>query len=742
MTELGNRSKKYPRASSNSRSTSRTDSEPIVYNDGETTNMKISIRYNQSTVPFGPQSGLTARMKPASERETKKKNKNQEEEEEPQDMNNLYVYAYVTSTYMRYKSATDRDRIMKLNPTTLACDFVLQTTSTVPCNTWIHIDLVSMERESRGLHATYTTLAKSVVDLRSVALTGRTSNRADFDQQKCAADPNAPECKCVIQDTRKVKVMDVYSSPDYPRDVGTLSITLHPDTATQSTVVRGPPSASSNVYRIPTFKGWIDRPDPKKRDTVMLRYAKESYQAIWGTFPSAVTFPGMGNRQKPWKAQLGHELVYTPMGPIPMVLYYAGSQNVDVQDAASLVDSSIRNACLCMGLNIDEFLGLDNNDPRIVQILSYSITALGRLLGYTPDERGASYSQPMASNDIGHASVVCVELSVLCGVVYRAMRTTRTRFMEKLRPTMNRYKLVHLSCSGRSSPSDEPESELNSQPSRHALACLVPLTMFNALELPLNTPGNKSVAYSRDLPQFMEVMADNVFDSRLKPPGMKSNDEAVVMFNLLPAEFTFDMVFGSSSEAKAPLGPYVGTLIKMYAVDDLVIKEYTPLSKKTNQWSVGMPMREFGLGTLSSSEYRLYCPKPILAPEELLAIANTDFEETRHLSAIWSDRLSNPLSDSLVARYAETIRRLPANTGWRFAFYDVNPEEAQGPFKQDAKGMAWFDQQLASDTAISNAEANKKRNGISNIRTQILERSIDIVSGVTAVLVLLTYSTR
>jgi hypothetical protein len=641
---------------------------PVTTRSNDVVSVEFVIKYTEGSLPLIP-------------RQT-----DRDKDKKALPLRDLYVYAYVTSEFMAYPDGPrdkSHERITQMNKQH-QCKICLDVLRMIPENAFLHLCLITPDFDTGQYHTTATTLARCQIDLKEIL-----DRKGGMVSTKC---------------------LDAYRFND---DVGTLAVSLSSDTATDAKV--------SKRYQYPTLRGRIDRPTTSKWEADMVQYINSNYAAVWKTYKSDVWFPGP--ERILYTPTPIYESLWTIEGIFPVLLYYAGACQMTIPHPDAFVESMIRIGCLCAGVLPASLETM--SDKQRLPVMCYAITALPRLLGYSYDWRSSAHNQPLEADNIGLSSMVCVEVAVLCHAVVVAMRTAkspRSRLFHRLLNTV--FDVAILSCTNHSVDINGVHLDTG----RHAVACLVPRTMWND-----SGADNKNESWR---PQLLDAMDNQDFDAvdTAQCPGMTAVDEpSCIVGNLLPAQYTQKRIFVDV--------PIYQSAIKLYKIDDLTaLREYTFI---TDGKKAGMPMRDFFASAtrLDPKKYSLFCPIPLSVQSECVKTARSYWNETRTLSNVYMDERTQ--TNGLTDQKVQALLTSAKPKGWRFSFCafgsGLSPEYTFRAAATEKQFRVDFDRQLEAELRLSNdrAQAHHQHN-LHDIRSNVVGEYA-IVGGVKALLLLTTY---
>jgi hypothetical protein len=487
----------------------------------------------------------------------------------------LWAYATVTSTEMAFPIATaqpgQHSRIFKMNSNTDSCSVVLDLKSQIAPDTLLHLTLLGQMNDSKELHKTYSEMAK-VQTLLLPILKGQ---------------------------RQTVSLTDVHDSS---RSVGHLLIQLDPLTARGRSL-----SSHEEEYKLPHIapNNKFNRTPAKEWKRIMNEYIDSQYSEVWSKRQSSVTFP---LSTVVYKGSPFNESVASGFGTrIPYIMYQALVSRVDVPDPTGISEVLIRLGCLYSKIDPDQLPSL--SQPELLHVLCHAITSLPRILGYSYYGRGSEFNEPMASNSISTASMVCVELAGLCGMLVRAIRQGKSERCRLFHSLLNDvYALCQLSCTNRSGKNS----------SRHVVACLIPRSLL------FSTATKETWK-----PQLLETMAEVDFNG-----DDDDKEDTFSVKGILPSRMTHKEAFEGKSA-------HYGSAIKLYWVEETKsgAHEFTFIDSKRN--SVGIPMHWLFNSKEEESEggrYKLISPVPVT--ESMQVLFEEAHTETKELSSLWLDQMN------------------------------------------------------------------------------------------------------
>jgi hypothetical protein len=603
----------------------------------------------------------------------------------PQDRGKLSVYAFVTSQWMRYPDGNRmRSHTFRVNPVTGDAAVVVDMAPEVPENCWLHLTLISSEKDVRFLREADAEVARAVVDLR----------------QACMAPVTT-------------KLVDTHD----PRwDAGKFVVRLHPESRV----------GTGSAFGVPWFGAAIRRMDPLDKQKISDKWVKANYESAWKRYRSDARFP----TGEVFTAKLQDEVVETTDGTIPMLFYLYHASRFEAEDPTEFADCIIRLGCLRAGVTVKEVLALKPGHALTVSVLCYALNGLPLALGYVSDSRGSAYGLPVASDTIARAPGMCVEFATLVTVAHRAINSGTSPLCRKMKDVLAGYQVCTAMCTSRAGGLEIGRDD---SISRHLTSLLVPKAAIQELSV---APEKKAPASSaRHLSLFVDTLEEVQPSPILPTPGSLSDYEICVLDGVLPYTMSSLVAFDVKSARDASPGPraFYRSVMKLFTVDGGVLKEFSCLRRSGKEWVIGIEMMDFVCKGLPASDYRLHCALPIRVDSPELAAFESDFQETLLLTNLYQ-KVQSPvyLTEAKVEEFVRHTRGLSPNQGWRFGLYVMKEKEDV----QTLQNM--LDQFLGKVPALSK---RFPKAGVGSAQAEILDL-VNVTGEALSACVLLTYEAK
>jgi hypothetical protein len=603
----------------------------------------------------------------------------------PQDRDRLSVYAFVSSNWMRYPFGDHtRTHTFPISSVSKNSTVVIETSPVVPENVWLHLTLVSAEKDERNLRVADVELGRATVELRQV---------------------------CAMPMTIKI-----YSVFDTEWDLGTFTVRLHPESKKTNQPLPG-------MFSVPEFKGLIPRVEPRVKRALADAWISANYQAVWGEHDSRIYYPN-GSL---FRAVESNDSVPTEEGRIPMLFYLYHASRFEAENPTEFADALIRLGCLRAGIAPSKMLQEPAASTVPMTVLCYALNGLPLALGYCSDMRGSAYTFPVASDSISRTSGMCVEFSTLVTVAARAIRAGTSKLCRRMQVLLGGFRVCTAMCTSRAGGLVMTSTDMIS---RHLTALLVPDSAFKELARPFAEESNSKARYT----SYMIDALEEVQPSPLLPtPGSLSAYEPYVLRGILPYTMRPEVTFDLKGRDGIP-GPaaFYRSVMKLYWTEGEHLMEYSCFTKQGSEYAIGIEMAEIVCRGMCASEHRLFCPKPLTTSSQEILAFEPDFQETLHLTNLYQN-LSSPvyLSDNMAEKLAAMVSSLPRGTGWRYGFYVMREKQDVGLLQQYLQKFT----ARASELAVEHPWT-----GITEASASVLDL-VNITGDALSACVLLTYST-
>lgn len=601
----------------------------------------------------------------------------------------LSVYAFVSSQWMLHPRGVQlRSRVFPLSPHTSSCVAFVETKETVPENVYLHLNLIAREKNCTQLRDVDVEIGKATLMLSAL-------------------------CK----GTADVRLYDAH---DPSWNIGSLRVTLHKDTA---------PLFVGKGLSMPRFNGLIQRQPTETKMQLAAQWSKVNYDSVWKRFRSAVMFPG----GKLFRYHPDTEVVRTPDGDVPTLFYIYHASRFTAEDQSEFADGMARMGCIRAGVTVSQMMALKQDSGLLHTILCYTLSSLPLALGYCEDGRGSSYELPVAADSIQRVSGMCVEFSTLILVVARAIREGKSAICQKLKSVLDQFRVCAAMCTTRSG---EVEYTPQDTIMRHLTVVLVPRKAVSALRNQQQSPPSSAETWHCYTVDSLEEVQPSPW---LPVPGCVSEYEHLALKGVLPrtmsAVVAYDVKDPQTNDGPAGRNAFYRSCIKLYCVDGdpEELLELTCLSKSASgEWVVGIELRDFMCGGLSTDNHHLHCPLPLSSSSRAVSAFESDFQETLQLSNLYQQKdLPDYLTDEKVKGLVRSISELPRGVGWRIGFYTMRA-------KGDAAKLAEALDDCLGDVPL--LAKKDRRSGIESADCEILGL-INAVSGALSACVLMKYLT-
>jgi hypothetical protein len=307
---------------------------------------------------------------------------------------------------------------------------------------------------------------------------------------------------------------------------------------------------------------------------------------------------------KPWSWEEQHpKIIRHPFGDIPMALFLRNRSQTSIpkEQVDSFVSNLLLRVLVEQGLSVEQYY--KQPDKVKLMLTARLLRKITSLLTDYPDCFGESWTMPMAEASLTRASIDCEELATLCAAAFRALLATsdECKLCNPLKKIVQEnYIGLHVLCLARFGPSKDPRGE-RSQVWMHVNYALMHKELFARLTRERKSDDRDTEI---DLPGY--ILIEGSDDTQCSPqleqmrPGLDYR-EVDAMDD--PHSKTLGSFMSWRAEQKFR---YYGYAVGFIRVDDLPKSgsdgktpiEYTPLSRDSDGWSIGIPMSDLVEGVV------------------------------------------------------------------------------------------------------------------------------------------------
>lgn len=278
--------------------------------------------------------------------------------------------------------------------------------------------------------------------------------------------------------------------------------------------------------RISTTKVYV--PDRKARADVFAQFAADNdafmdqYDLRQALYPSDKSFT--------WKSVMTR--VPTCLGEVPQLIAFRTMQSahIDASTADPLICNLMCMYCVMQSISIDTLKSKLSDTAFLFQLLCVLPTLISRLVAFTPDYLGESWTFPFSEEKLSKISVDCEELAVITAVTLRYIRATSksNHWTSSLKTLLAKYLGLYVIATARQGA---PEAiKTSSEKDLHITYVLVHRDYFNWVT---QSPSKRQ---SSDMPStgmrsaiLLESLASTQGAPEAPVPMVLANDEYAVL---------------------------------------------------------------------------------------------------------------------------------------------------------------------------------------------------------------------